>query len=151
MEQKVERAALRRSVALAAHEFPDWEAPSDTKRDFGAGEIVGLLTALATALVVIDKHMKAADAVIERLRRIYKWVRTVRGKAADPSPPALSERERLLALLFDEYIGTRSPIGEARLAALSGIDTPVCHEHLQDLAILGLVLSCPSDSWMFRT
>jgi hypothetical protein len=52
---------LRREVALAAHDFGEWEQPSGAKRDLMVGEIVDLLVAFGAALVVLDKDLGAVD------------------------------------------------------------------------------------------
>lgn len=96
-----------------------------------------------------------STGIIKRMNGLYKWVRSrSRGAAANQevsATPTTTERERLLVLLFDDYLKTRQPVDGARLAALSGVSPASCANHLSELSKLGLVHRLDDDKWLFKS
>ena len=151
---QLDRNDLRRELALAAHKFPDWERPAENQQAMMSGEFTDLLVMLGAGLVVLDEHLDAVDGVLSRLRSLYQWVRSLssaQDEAAPRAEPSLSERERLLVLLFDAYVRSRRPIEEGRLAALSGLALTDCQARLTELNKLGLIREAAGRKWMFKS
>jgi hypothetical protein len=145
--------ALRMQAALRANEFHDWEQPASHRRNFGAGEFIDLLVVAAAALAQINSGLVNSEEIIERLKKCYSWSRSWLApgkakKAEEPSP--LSDRERLLALLFDSYTSTGVPMDGGRIAGLLGVTPGRCKELLSDLAAYDIVIKGAKDTWMFK-
>ncbi len=148
-EDPVSAQELRREIAQTAHLFPEWERPSVSQRGLTGAEVIGILAAAGLVLGNIDKGLKSAEAIVERMKKLYLWCRGKSQGEEAPDEPQLGERERILVLLVDAYIRERQALSEARVAAVTGLAPAVCKQNLAELSSMGVVRSASDGGWMF--
>ena len=137
---------LRANLLLEQNEFNDWVMVDPDTEHFSGYDILTSLLALAGALATVSKGLDAGKGLIDRMKKLYRYVRGEK-KSADPG---LSEGERMLAMLFDAFLDGRKSLSDQRISALSGIGIEAVQRILRQFETSGIVRK-RGEEWVFSS
>jgi len=107
---------LKASLFHHRDDISDWIREDPETEHFSGFEIIAAVLAFAAALATIDKGLESVDSLIERVKRLYRYVRHDQEKAEVEESPGLTEGERILAMVFDAYLDNRKGLSTEELA-----------------------------------
>jgi hypothetical protein len=104
---------IRAAAALRIKDFDSWVAPVRDGDSFSEIPWLDIVTMASLALLAVDTHLKAADGIIDRLSRLYKWIVREEPQA---KPAGVTLPERIIVLLADHLARTGSGLSASKLA-----------------------------------
>jgi len=142
-----QEASIRAAAALRMAAFKDWAGAEPRSDSFGEIPWLEIVTAASLALLTIDKHLKAANEVIDRLAKLYKWA--VDKKDADDAAPA-TLGERIIVLLADERARYGDGLTVAEIATRTMVPSAKVQDEIERLSTLRIAFAA-DDHWTLRT
>ena len=105
---------------------------------------------MAAAIVAITKGLDATESIVGKIKRLYDFAFGDKKKEAKNEEPLLTERERILAMLFDAYLDNRKSLSGLSLAARCGISHEDAQEILLEFEQLDITRKRENE-WIFST
>jgi len=141
---------LKASLFHHRDDISDWIREDPETEHFSGFEIIAAVLAFAAALATIDKGLESVDSLIERVKRLYRYVRHDQEKAEVEESPGLTEGERILAMVFDAYLDNRKGLSTEELAGRCGVSAENASEILNQFEAMRIVRK-RDDDWIFST
>lgn len=138
---------IRALAAMRIRSFEDWTGSPGDGDHFGELPWLEIVTAASLALLAVDSHLKAADGVIDRLARLYKWLVK---KQAPERPSVVTLAERIIVMLADERARNGSGLSVEQLAARTLTPVEAIRPELDRLCALSVAIES-RPLWMLRT
>lgn len=137
---------IRAMAAMRIGNFEDWVGSKPVGDNFGELPWLEIVTAASMALIAVDNHLKAADGVIDRLSKLYKWL--IKKQPADEQAP-VTLAERIIVTLADERARRGAGLTVEQLAARTMIPADKLAPELKRLRGLSIAIEANAN-WTLR-
>jgi hypothetical protein len=105
---------VRTEAALRILDFESWAVPAREGDSFSEIPWLDIVTTASIALLAVDKHLKAADGIVDRLSRLYKWIVK---KEEHVKSDKVTLSERIIVLLANQLAVSGPWLSANELAA----------------------------------
>lgn len=138
--------AIRAMASVRIRDFEAWTTPVRREDNFGEAPWLDIIATASLALIAVDKNLKAADGVIDRLSRLYRWVVK---KDASAKPTAATLSEILIVALTDQRARVGTGISTEDLATETVHSIGDVEKALERLKTLSIAIESDG-GWILR-
>ena len=121
--------------------FHDWIARKDTDINHFAGmaESATVFVAFCAALANVGDAMENIDKITKHAKKLVSFAKNLFGKEKDQASAPFELSERLLVLIFDNYMRCGKGISIERLVALTGASQDSVEKELKRFESGGVI------------